>query len=82
MRAKKKPVGLDHPTGFFLPEGWTSRRTKAWRLYTNHSTESKHSTALVAHAMKGSSFSGLMFKVPTRQAENEKTRWLEAYRVL
>lgn len=69
---EKKPAGVDHPTGFFLPEGWTSRRMRAWRLYTNHSTESKHSTALTARAAKGSSRSGLMSKSPAKQAENKK----------
>lgn len=57
----------------FLPEGWTSRRTRAWRLYTNHSTELTHSTALAARAAeKRSSRSGLMSKSPVEQAENKK----------
>ena len=68
---EKKPAGWTTRQAF-LPEGWTSRRTRAWRLYTNHSTESKHSTALAASAAKGSSRSGLMFKSPAKQAENKK----------
>lgn len=57
----------------FLPEGWTSRRTRAWRLYTNHSTELTHSTALAARAAeKRGSRSGLMSKSPTEQAKNKK----------
>ncbi|MCY1209849.1 hypothetical protein D9M72_215150 [compost metagenome] len=58
---------------FFLPEGWTSRRTRAWRLYTNHSTELTHSTAPAARAAeKRSSRSGLMSKSPSGQTENKK----------
>lgn len=56
----------------FLPGGWTSRRMGAWKLYTNHSTEPTHGTALAARAAERSSRSGLMSRSPTGQAENKK----------
>jgi hypothetical protein len=72
MRAKKSLPGWTTRQAF-LPEGWTSRRTRAWRLYTNHSTELTHSTALAARAAETrSSRSGLMSKSPIEQAENKK----------
>ena len=70
---KKSLLGGPPDRLFFLPEGWTSRRTRAWRLYTNHSTESTPSTApAVRAAEKRSSRSGLMSKSPIEQAENKK----------
>ena len=71
MRAKRKPAGWSTRQAF-LPEGWTSRRTRAWRLYTNHSTESTHGTALAVRAAESSSRSRLMSRSPTEQAENKR----------
>ena len=78
---KKKACWVDHPTGFSLPEGWTSRHTWTWRLYTNHSTENARSAAATASAAKGSSRSKVISRSPVRQAKKQKTRWLWAYRV-
>jgi hypothetical protein len=71
LAGEKKPAGWTTQQAF-LPEGWSSRRTWAQRVYTNHSAKAKHCTAPAARAVENCSRSGLMCKSPNRQAENKR----------
>jgi hypothetical protein len=57
----------------FRPEGWTSRHTRAWKLYTKHSTDSTHDAAPAANAAEGRrSRSRLMSGSPKRGRRKTK----------
>src|ERR1019366_6467072 len=71
-RGRKKSLRGWTTRQAFLPAGWTSRRARAQRVYTNPSTELTHCTTLAARAAESSSRSRLMSGSPTEQAENKK----------
>ena len=84
MRAKKKPAGVDHPTGFLFGlkdgppgtrgPGSSTRSTPRIRRKTSRRQRMRRKEDVLVRG----SFPDLQ----KGQAKNKKTRWLEAYRVL